>query len=88
MRKQPRRRACEAIGSRIDVPFQRTGFYRVLYRDPVEWFGRRCATSAVLGLSAVPRPTHHPMSRRIDRTTPAASGTATQKTIENEICGT
>jgi hypothetical protein len=27
-------------------------------------------------------------SRRIVRTTPADSGAATQKTIENEICGT
>lgn len=27
-------------------------------------------------------------SRRIVRMMPAASGTATQKTIENEICGT
>src|SRR4051812_31858294 len=30
----------------------------------------------------------YPTSRRIVRTKPAASGTATQNTIENKICGT
>jgi hypothetical protein len=43
--------------------------------------------SLVVG-SPGPGRANYPTSRRIVRTTPAASGTATQKTIENEICGT
>ena len=57
------------------------------HKDDPLYRSRRLLTKADERLSDRGR-ANYPTSRRIVRTTPAASGAATQKTIENEICGT
>ena len=65
-------RSREGVGSR-DVP---------LKDEPGSVCDRR------ISINQAPDRANYVTSRRIVRTTPAASGTATQKRTETEICGT